>query len=435
MITRGVRLDVRARGAIASEIMSALAPLRHAPFRFLLLGRTTSMLGNSVAPMALAFAVLDLTGSVRDLGFVVAARSLTNVVFILFGGVLADRLPRKVVMIGSSALAFLTQGTVAILLFTHTATIGLLLVLAALNGMVSAFTFPAMAAIAGQVVPDEIRQQSNALLRMSINVVGIGGAAIGGLLIATVGPAWSIAVDALTFAVAGVFFSFIRVSQVREPAAGRTSMLHELRVGWREFAARTWLWAVVAGFCVLNVMLAAALGVLGPAVADDTFGRTGWGLVLSAELAGLALGGLVALRVKTRRFLLLGVLGMTPVIPVLLALGIAPHVPLLVGVSLLAGIGIEIFGVSWETSMQRHVPADLLARVYSWDMLGSILAIPLGQAVAGPVATAIGTRNALVGAAIISALAIIGMVAVPAVRNLDNTPVSEAAQPAPVPAG
>jgi len=415
--------------------MSALAPLRHAPFRFLLLGRTTSMLGNSVAPMALAFAVLDLTGSVRDLGFVVAARSLTNVVFILFGGVLADRLRRKVVMIGSSSLAFLTQGAVAAMLFTDTATVGLLMVFAALNGLVSAFTFPAMAAIAGQVVPDEIRQQSNALLRMSINVVGIGGAAVGGLLIASVGPAWSIAVDALTFAVAGVFFSFIRVSQVREPVAGRTSMLHELRVGWREFAARTWLWAVVAGFCVLNVMLAAALGVLGPKVADDTFGRTAWGLVVSAELAGLALGGLVALRLKTRRFLLIGVLGMTPVIPVLLALGIAPHVPLLIGVSLLAGIGIEIFGVSWETSMQRHVPADLLARVYSWDMLGSIVAIPLGQAVAGPVADAMGTRNALVGAAIVSALAIIGMVAVPAVRNLDNTPVSEVAEPAPVPAG
>jgi len=415
--------------------MSALAPLRHAPFRFLLLGRTTSMLGNSVAPMALAFAVLDLTGSVRDLGFVVAARSLTNVVFILFGGVLADRLPRKVVMIGSSSLAFLTQGAVAAMLFTDTATVGLLMVFAALNGLVSAFTFPAMAAIAGQVVPDEIRQQSNALLRMSINIVGIGGAAVGGLLIASVGPAWSIAVDALTFAVAGVFFSFIRVSQVREPVAGRTSMLHELRVGWREFAARTWLWAVVAGFCVLNVMLAAALGVLGPKVADDTFGRTAWGLVVSAQLAGLALGGLVALRLKTRRFLLIGVLGMTPVIPVLLALGIAPHVPLLIGVSLLAGIGIEIFGVSWETSMQRHVPADLLARVYSWDMLGSIVAIPLGQAVAGPVADAMGTRNALVGAAIVSALAIIGMVAVPAVRNLDNTPVSEVAEPAPVPAG
>ncbi|NUR73955.1 MAG: MFS transporter, partial [Hamadaea sp.] len=220
--------------------MSALTPLRHAPFRYLLLGRTTSMLGNSVAPMALAFAVLDLTGSVRDLGFVVAARSLTNVVFILFGGVLADRLPRRLVMIGSNTLAFATQGAVAVLLFTHTATFGLLMGLAAVNGLVAAFSFPAMSAIAGQVVPDEIRQQANALIRLSVNFVGIGGAAAGGLLVAAFGSGWSIAIDAASFALAAVFFSFIRVPSVRAAAAGK-STLRELQVGWREFVARPWL--------------------------------------------------------------------------------------------------------------------------------------------------------------------------------------------------
>jgi len=405
-------------------IMSALTPLRHAPFRYLLLGRTTSMLGNSVAPMALAFAVLDLTGSVRDLGFVVAARSLTNVVFILFGGVLADRLPRRLVMIGSNLLAFLTQGAVAVLLFTHTATLGLLMALAAMNGLVAAFSFPAMAAISGQVVPDEIRQQANALIRLSMNVVGIGGAAIGGLLVAAFGSGWSIAIDAASFALAAVFFSFIRVAGVRT-SAERTSTLHELRVGWREFIARPWLWAVVAGFCVLNMMLSAGLSVLGPSVADETFGRTAWGLVVSAELAGLALGGLVALRLKVRRFLLVGVVAMTPVVPVLMALGLAPYAGLLIVLSLLSGIGIEIFGVSWETSMQRHVPADLLARVYSWDMLGSIVAVPVGQAIAGPVAGTIGTRATLVWAGVLSLAAVIGMLAVPAVRDLDNTPLAE----------
>ncbi|NUT22321.1 MAG: MFS transporter [Hamadaea sp.] len=402
--------------------MSALTPLRHAPFRYLLLGRTTSMLGNSVAPMALAFAVLDLTGSVRDLGFVVAARSLTNVVFILFGGVLADRLPRRLVMIGSNTLAFATQGAVAVLLFTHTATFGLLMGLAAVNGLVAAFSFPAMSAIAGQVVPDEIRQQANALIRLSVNFVGIGGAAAGGLLVAAFGSGWSIAIDAASFALAAVFFSFIRVPSVRAAAAGK-STLRELQVGWREFVARPWLWSVVAGFCVLNMMLSAGLSVLGPSVADETFGRTAWGLVVSAELAGLALGGLVALRLRVRRFLLVGVIAMAPVAPVLLALGLAPYAPLLIALNLLAGIGIEIFGVSWETSMQRHVPADLLARVYSWDMLGSIVAVPIGQAIAGPVAAAVGTSTALVGAGVLSLLAVLGMVVVPAVRSLDNTPV------------
>lgn len=408
------------------RIMSALAPLRHAPFRYLLLGRTTSMLGNTVAPMALAFAVLDLTGSVRDLGFVVAARSLTNAIFILFGGVLADRLPRKVVMVGSSVLAALTQGVVAVLLFTGTATIGLLMGLAAVNGLVAAFAYPAMAAIAGQVVPDEIRQPANALLRLSTNGVGIGGAAVGGLLVVAFGSSWSIALDALTFLVAGLLFALIRVADVRTPApadgAARGNTLHDLRTGWREFASRTWLWAVVAGFCILNMMLTGAIGVLGPKVADDSFGRTAWGLIVSAELAGLAIGGIVAMRLRTRRFLFAGVLGMAPIAFFIAALGVTSAVPVLIGLSLIAGIGVEIFGVAWETSMQRHVPADLLARVYSWDMLGSFVAIPIGQVLAGPAAVRFGTSGALIGAGVVCGLAVLGMVAAKAVRTLDNTP-------------
>jgi MFS family permease len=403
--------------------MSAFAPLRHANFRYLVIGRTISGIGNAFAGIALAFAVLDLTGSVGDLGKVVAARSATNVLFVLFGGVLADRLPRKLVMVASNTLAAATQGTVAVLLFSHHATVGWLMALGALNGAVAAFSWPAIAAIAGQVVPDEIRQQANALQRLSLNFISIGGAAIGGVLVASVGSSWSIAVDAATFAVSAVVFAFIRVEAA--PAKARESTLHELRVGWREFTARTWLWAVVLGFCVINMMFAASLGVLGPGIADETFGRAGWGLVAAADAAGLVLGGLVALRIKTRRFLLLGVLATGGVVPVMVALGAAPYLPLVVGVSLLAGIGIEIFGVSWETSMQRHVPADLLARVYSWDILGSIIAIPVGQLLAGQAAIALTTRGALIMAAIVSGVAILGMLAVPAVRDLDNTPKAE----------
>src|SRR5262245_40224580 len=195
----------RAAGYVAC--VSAFAPLRHAPFRFLVLGRTINMIGNAVAPLALAFGVLDLTHSARDLGLVVAARSATNVLFVLLGGVIADRLPRRFVMIASALLAALTQGTVAALFFTHHATVPLLMGLGALNGAVAAFAFPAVSAIQGQVVPDEIRQQANALNRLSVNIVGMAGAAVGGLLVATVGSAWSITIDAATFALSAVFFA------------------------------------------------------------------------------------------------------------------------------------------------------------------------------------------------------------------------------------
>jgi MFS family permease len=404
--------------------VSALAPLRHAPFRYLVLGRTINMIGNAVAPMALAFGVLDLTHSARDLGLVVAARSATNVIFVLLGGVIADRLPRKFVMIASALFAALTQGSVAFLFFSDNATVPLLMGIGALNGAVAAFSFPAVAAIQGQVVPDEIRQQANALNRLSINFIGVAGAAAGGVLVAAVGSAWSILIDAATFALSAVFFALIRVTNVRDKSGPRESTLHDLRVGWREFSARTWLWAVVLGFTVINSLLAGAIGVLGPTIADSSFGRAGWGLVAAAELAGLFIGGLVVLRLKVRRFLLLGVLTMAGVVPFMIVLGAAPILPLVILVALAAGLGIEIFGVAWETSMQRHVPADLLARVYSWDILGSIVAIPLGQVLAGSAGDVFGTEGALIGAAVLCALAVLGMAATPAVRTLDNTPVA-----------
>lgn len=391
------------------------------------------MIGNAIAPLALAFGVLDLTHSARDLGLVVAARSATNVLFVLFGGVIADRLPRRFVMIASALAAAVSQGTIAVLFFTDQATVPLLMGLGALNGAVAAFSFPAIAAIQGQVVPDEIRQQANALNRLSINFVGVGGAAIGGVLVATIGSATSIAIDAATFAVSAVFFALIQVPAVRDKSKPRESTLHELRVGWREFAARTWLWAVVLGFTVINAMLAGAVGVLGPTIADKTFGRAGWGVVAAAELAGLFLGGLLVLRLKVRRFLLLGCLSMAGVVPFMIVLGAAPYLPLVVAVALTAGLGIEIFGVAWETSMQRHVPPDLLARVYSWDILGSIVAIPLGQVAAGSAGDAFGTEGALIAAAVLCGIAVVGMALTPAVRGLDNTPASAAPTTPPTP--
>jgi MFS family permease len=172
-----------------------LAPLRHAPFRFLLSGRVVSMTGNAVAPIALAFAVLDLTGSALDLGIVVGGRSITTIVFILIGGVVADRLPRSVVMVASSTLAAASQAAVATLVLTHTATIPLLLALSCVNGLVSAFAFPAVSALVPQTVsePDgrsassraqNERTQANALNRLGSNAAMILGAALGGMLVA-----------------------------------------------------------------------------------------------------------------------------------------------------------------------------------------------------------------------------------------------------------
>ena len=274
--------------------MSTFAALRHPAFRLLLTGRTISALGNAFAPIALAFAVLDLTGSATDLGLVVGIRTLINVVFLLFGGVLADRLPRQLLMAGSSVAAAATQGVVAALVLTGTANIGILIALSAVNGMVSALSMPASAALLPQTVPADELQQANALARMLLNAAAIVGAPVAGIAVAAVGPGWGIAVDAVTFLVGAVCYALVRVPapavEVATPETaegliggeqtagtpageGRPSIVADLRTGWTEFRSRTWLWVVVAGFCVLNASWSGAMTVLGPVVADQTIGR------------------------------------------------------------------------------------------------------------------------------------------------------------------
>ncbi|PZG02530.1 MFS transporter [Micromonospora deserti] len=394
-----------------------VAPLRYAAFRYLAAGRLVNMLGNAVAPIALAFAVLDLTGSVRDLGLVVGARSLMNVLFVIFGGVLADRIPRRVVLVGSNVLGALTQAAVAALVLTGAATIPLLLVLAAANGVVSALAQPASAAATPQTVPPELIQPANAIIRLGMNAGMIGGAALGGLLVAAVGPGWGLAVDALTFAMAAVAFTGVRVAAPRAKST-RTSIVADLREGWTEFTARTWVWVVVLGFMVLNAALAGGVNVLGPAIADETIGRSAWGVVLAAETAGMVIGGLIALRIRVRRLLLLGVACMFAESFLLLGLALAPTIVVLATAGVAVGIAVEQFAVAWETSIAQHIPADRLARVYSYDMLGSFVAIPLGQVAVGPVAAAIGTRDTLLILAALVVFSVLGMLASRDVRRL-----------------
>ncbi|MEV4342943.1 MFS transporter [Actinoplanes sp. NPDC049596] len=396
--------------------------VRHPSFRLLVAGRTVSMLGNAIAPIALAFAVLDLTGSAGDLGLVVGARSLTNVVFLLAGGVIADRLPRNLVMVASSSVAAVTQAAVAATILTGSATVPLLMGLSALNGLASALAWPAVSALLPQTVPEGARKQANAVNRLSANAAVIVGAPVGGLLVATVGPGWGLALDAATFAVSGLCFALIKVPGVRDTAAPKPGMLAGLREGWSEFRSRTWLWAVVIGFMFLNAASAAGMGVLGPVVADASVGRRSWGLVLAAQTAGMIAGAVIAMRLRIRRLLFFGVVAMTG--PALLpaAMAVTPTLGVLMACAFVAGVAVEQFGIAWETTMQEYVPADRLARVYSYDMLGSVIAIPIGQVVAGPAAHALGVEPTLLIATSIILLAVAGMTLSRDVRRLEHRP-------------
>jgi MFS family permease len=403
-------------------------PLGQREFRLLFLGRTTSFIGNAFANVALAFAVLGLTGSKADLGYVLAARSVPQVIFLLVGGIWADRLPRHLVMVTANVVSGLSQAAIAVLLLTGRAQIWHLMALGAVNGMSSAFFFPAASGIVPQTVPKRMLQNANALLRLGTNGSWIVGAALGGLVVAATSPGVAIAVDGATFLLAALFTAMIRLPS--ELKMEGSNFFAELGEGWREFRTRTWLWVIVLQFGFVNAVEQGTEGVLGPAIAQDHFGgAAGWGLILTAQSIGLIAGGLLLLRIRPRRILLAATLGFLLTIPFLLALAGPLPLAAVVVLAALAGIGMEIFGVFWDTAMQQEIPEEKLSRVYSYDALGSYALIPVGLAVAGPVSEAFGTRPTILGAAAISVTVTLGVLFVRDVRTLPRRPSEPLLEP------
>ncbi|WP_410567739.1 MFS transporter [Amycolatopsis sp. cmx-4-61] len=393
-----------------------LAPLREPRFRALVTGRGLADFGNAVAPFALAFAVVDLTGSAVALGVVVGARSLANVLLLLFGGMLADRLPRSVILQGTETAAALTQAAVAASVLCGIASVPLLAGLGLVNGAVSAISLPAAASLTPSTVPATLLTPANALVRLLSNAGRIAGAALAGVLVALVGSGWALAGNSLLFLAAALAYRRIRLPR-GERVPGRRP-LAELAEGWREFRARSWVWLVVLQFMVVNAVTSGALLVIGPLVADDTFGRTGWGLALAVQTAGSLLGGVLAAHWQPRRMLFAGVAWVMAGALPMLALGETPYLLPLLAAMFLAGVALVQFSVAWDVSLQENIPPDRLARVYSYDMLGSFVAIPLGQISAGPLAEHAGRSATLLGGAALVAGATALVLCSPQVRGL-----------------
>ena len=412
---------------------AALAPFRSRPFRLLFGGRLADNLANAVAPIALAFAVLDLGGSATVLGLVLAARTVPMVLLVLFGGVVADRLPRHLVLVAANTVSAGTQALVAVLLLTGSAELWHLAAIEALNGVSSAFMMPASSGLTPQTVPASQLQPANALLRLGHNFAFITGSAAGGALVALSGSGWAFALDAVLFGLGAVLLGRIRL-----PANARlvaTSILTDLREGWTEFRSRTWLWVVVVQFAFVNAAWSGSTSALGPVVADDTIGRAAWGLVLAALTAGMVAGGLFALRWQWDRPLLIGTVAVFLEVPLLLVLGLEPRTAPLLAAAFVAGIGLETFGVAWDVSMQSNIPAHRLSRVYAYDWFGSLVFIPVGLIVAGPLSALVGVEATIVGAGVVIAVSIAITLSVPSVRNLRRVNEADSvSSPSPTPA-
>ena len=403
---------------------SRLGPLREREFRLLFAGRTISMLGSAMAPVGLAFAVLDLTGSTTDLGIVLASRSIATIVLLLFGGVWADRLPRHLVMVSANVVSGVTQAVVATLLLSGDAQIWELAVLALLNGGSSAFFFPASSGIVPQTVPPALQQQANATLRLGLNGTNILGAALGGLLVAASSPGWAIAVDAASYGLAA-----IAIAAMQLPPGLRvhgSTVIHELREGWSDFWSRGWLWAIVLQFGIVNAFQSGAMGVLGPTVAKRHLGgAAAWGGVLTATSIGLVLSGVLMLHWRPRRILLVATLAVFPMTLPLLALARPAPLAVVIAAGFIGGFSVEIFGVLWDTTMQQEIPQEKLSRLYSYDALGSWALMPTALAVLGPVAATLGTRTTLLGCAALVVAATGPVLLSHDVRTLERRPSLE----------
>lgn len=407
------------------KITESLGVLRERRFAWYFTARTVSTAGSAMAPVALAFAVLHLTDSAGALAQVLAARTAAMVLFLLLGGVLADRFSRTTVIQVSHVLTALTQGTAALLFITGDAELWMIVAIEALNGAVSAFTMPAMMAIVPTIVRREHIQPANALLSFSRNGLTVLGPAVAGALVVTVGPGWALAVDSLTYLVAiGCLMKVKLPPRVVDAGAAPSSMLGDLRDGWWEFRSRTWLWVVVVAFALLNAISVGATGVLGPLVATrvPALGEAGWGLSLSAEALGMVVMTLLMLRVTFRHplkagMLAIGVLG----IPMLM-LGLDPATAPLVVAMFVAGAGTEIFGVGWSTALHEHIPEAALSRVSSYDALGSFVAMPIGTLAYGVLADHFDVSTVLVVSAVVYVAIALGTLLARSVRDLERAP-------------
>ncbi|MEV4458747.1 MFS transporter [Microbispora sp. NPDC049633] len=406
--------------------------LRDRRFALLLAARTISVLGTAFAPVALAFGVLGLPGADgRTLSAVLTAEALPMVLFMLVGGVIADRLPRHRVMTAGESINALAYFCLAAMMLTGWTPLPALVIASAVSGVATAILFPALTGIIPDVVPADRLQTANALLGLGQNISRVAGLVLSGAAVVLLGGGWALAVSGAMFATAGALITLLRLTPAERTSAGGHSVLADLRAGWREFVSRQWLWVVVAQFSILVMALQAAHGVLGPLVAKESLGGApAWSAVLAGEAVGMIVGVVVTLRLRPRRPILLGTLVTLPTALPYLLLGMSAPLWTVVGGAFVMGVCFDIFGVLWQTTMQREIPAESLSRVSSYDALGSLMFGPLGLLLAGPAAIAVGPRPALVACGTIIVLVTLAALLAPGVRGLrvaDEEPAAVAA--------
>ncbi len=390
-----------------------------ANFRLYFGARTTSMLGDAMLPVALSVGVLEAGYGATGVGFALGAWMAALALCMLFGGVLADRFTPRRMMVIADLIRLAIQAGMAVLFATGTQSLWAIVVLQFLSGMATALFQPGVASLVPQVADDV--QRANGVLRVAESTAGVFGPALAGVLISVSGPGTVFAIYSATYAVSAICLFGLRLRRADREAEAE-SMLRQLAEGWREFRSRTWLWSVIAIFGVYGCLVG---GVSLPISADlvvTGLGSRAFGFAAAAFGAGGVLGGTLAIRIRPSRPLAAGALGWTLFTMFPLAAALQPDLVVLALCWGVAGTGTAWWAVLWATTVQTQVPADLLNRVYAYDVTGSLVAMALGRSLAGPLAALIGPRPLLLVAVGLGLACSAALLVVPATRRLRAVP-------------
>lgn len=402
--------------------MRAMIPavLRHEPqFRLLFLGQAWSMLGDRITFIALPFAVLAIGGGAADVGLVVAAGFVPFACFALLGGVWADRLPRHRVMLASDLVRFVTQAVMAGLLLTGAAEVWQLAVLMVVFGTADAFFAPAFLGLVPAVVSPERLQEANAIRGLTMSVSLVGGPALAGLLVATLGPGGAIAADAGTFALSAAALARLRPAVVERAAEAEPTLLEGLRSGLAEVRSRTWVVAFLGMLCAYHVVVLPSIFVLGPVLAErELGGASSWAIVTAAFGVGSVVGDLLVLRFKPSRPLLVAALAFVVASCQAAIVGSSLSLAGIAALEAVTGVAVSAGFVLWETTLQEQIPEHAISRVSSYDFLVSVGAMPIGLALAGSLERAIGLHELLLVQSAVGVPIALAILAVPAVRGI-----------------
>src|SRR5215510_5505707 len=414
------------------RLRRAVGALAERNFRYLFASTTISGLGDGISVVALVFAVLQVSDSAIALGLVLAARQVADAAIVLAAGVWADRLPRHLVLIAVAAVQGVVQAVTGVLVLTGSATIAMLVGLQAIYGLAEGFYLPASTGLIPATISPPRLQQANALLGLSRNATRIVGPAIGGAIVAAGSPGSALLIDAASFGLGALLLVPLRLPR-RDDVVESKSFFRELRQGWNEFRRQTWIWTTIVFFGIGNFAFA-SYWVLGPIIAKrDLGGAPAWAALTAAFSAGALVGGILAIRVRPKKPLAAACMASWVFLLQPLGMGLGLPLGVLIGFSLVAGCGLAIHIALWFTVFQQNVPEESLSRVSSYDSFGSFVLLPLGAALAGPIAAVMGVQETLIAAAAVIAITEAIVYAQPSVhairRKEGPEPPSDLAEP------